>query len=59
MTSQLQTTRLDDETLKKEPEDVFDLLEKLGEGEESATDRAQAEKDKAGGLDTHARAHSV
>ena len=32
MTSQLQTTRLDDETLKKEPEDVFDLLEKLGEG---------------------------
>eukprot|EP00043_Microstomoeca_roanoka_P017206 m.178854 g.178854 ORF g.178854 m.178854 type:complete len:866 (-) comp16598_c2_seq1:1789-4386(-) len=36
-----QSYRLDEETLKKEPEDVFDLLDKLGEGSYGAVHKAR------------------
>eukprot|EP01147_Barroeca_monosierra_P003461 gene3461-6096_t len=39
-TSSSLESRLDDETLKKEPEEVFDLLEKLGEGSYGAVHKA-------------------
>ncbi|EGD79795.1 STE/STE20/MST protein kinase [Salpingoeca rosetta] len=39
-TTQPQSYRLDDETLKKQPEDVFDLLDKLGEGSYGAVHKA-------------------